>query len=249
MIPQRDILKAAVIEAPDYYSRLVCPWRNTVPEVDLSAALLPVLNQFYSSVFKHDQLVTEPQSWAVLDYTVGAPVRASVELHFRASRDATAHGLLVWFETILFEEIGYSSAPASATSVHGQLFFPWLDAVPLKQGQAIQIALHADPVGRNYTWRWETKIPPTTSSPEINFQQSTFQGEHFSSQLLRRAAVDYVPQLSDEGQADLWMLERMGGSASLQQIAQAASEQFPRLFPSWHEAFLRAAELSKDFSH
>ena len=38
------------------------------------------------------------------------------------------------------------------------------------------------------------------------------------------------------------------GSTSLQQIAQAASEKFPRLFSSWHQAFLRTAQLSKDFS-
>src|SRR5271165_7114474 len=57
MIPQRDMLKAAVIDAHDFYARLVSPWQNSVPEIDLSQALLPVLNQFYGTVFKLEQLL------------------------------------------------------------------------------------------------------------------------------------------------------------------------------------------------
>jgi len=34
----------------------------------------------------------------------------------------------------------------------------------------------------------------------------------------------------------------------LQEIAQSASQRFPRLFSSWREAFQRAVDLSRDFS-
>jgi hypothetical protein len=49
MIPQRDTLKAAVIEAEEYYSYLATPWQKSVSELDLSPSVLPILNQFYSS--------------------------------------------------------------------------------------------------------------------------------------------------------------------------------------------------------
>jgi len=248
MIPQRDALKAAVIDADKFYSRLTSPWQKLVPEVDLSPALLPALNQLYSSTFKNDQLLTLAQNWGLLDYTVGAAIRLVAELDFHAEREATAHGLCLWFETNLFEGIGYSSGPEAAGTVHGQLFLPWVEPVPLEKGQSIQIKLHADPVGQDYTWRWETRISATANTAELNFQQSSFQGEHFSPQLLRRAAADYVPVLTEAGQADLWMLKRMDGSASLQIIAQSAAERFPRHYSSSHEAFLRAAELYRDFS-
>src|SRR6266436_10340701 len=35
MIPQQDTLKAAVIEADEYYSSLTSPWQSAVPGVDL----------------------------------------------------------------------------------------------------------------------------------------------------------------------------------------------------------------------
>jgi hypothetical protein len=159
-----------------------------------------------------------------------------------------AHGVCLWFETELFENIGYSSGPGPAGSVHRQLFLPWLEPVAVEKGQEIQLGLHADLVRENYIWRWETRIPAWANHPALHFQQSTFQGANFSPQSLRCQTANYAPLLSEAGQADLWMLERMDGSSSLQKIAQSAWERFPRLFSSWNQAFLRAAELSKQSS-
>src|SRR5712692_3560010 len=248
MIPQRDTLKAAVIEADEYYSRLTSPWQKSVPGVDLSPVLLTILNQTYSSSFKNDQLLTQAQNWGLLDYTVGAAIRVTAELDFRAARDGTAHGVCLWFETKLFDGIGYSSVPGSVGTVYGQLFLPWLEPVAVVKGQRIQLGLHADLVGQDYIWQWETRISAAANNTELHFQQSTFQDANFSPLSLQRLAVDYAPLLSEAGQADLWMLERMDGSDSLQNIAQSASERFPRLFSSWHEAFRRAADLSREFS-
>jgi type I protein arginine methyltransferase len=248
MIPQKDTLKAAVIEAQRYYSLLVSPWRKRVRELDLSPLVLPVLNQFYGSSFKKNQLLTEAQDFGSLDYMKGATTRVTAELNFRVAREGTAHGVCLWFETKLFENIGYSSGPGPADSVHGQLFLPWLEPVTLKVGQEMHIGLHADLVDQDYIWRWETRIPAVRKRPAFHFLQSTFQGANLSVQSLRRQAVDYAPLLSEAGKADLWMVQKMDGSTSLEKIAQSASEQFPQLFSSWRQAFVRAVELSKGFS-
>jgi protein arginine N-methyltransferase 1 len=210
--------------------------------------LLPLLNQTYGSSFKRDQLLTQAQDWGLLDYTVGAPARVTAELDFQVVRDGTAHGVCLWFETKLYEEIGYSSGPESAGTVYGQFFLPLLEPVAVEKGHKIHIELHADLIGQDYIWRWDTRISAVANSGERHFEQSTFLGANFSPHSLRCRAVDYSPLLSDEGQADLWMLEKMDGSASLQTIAKSATEQFPRLFSSWRKAFDRAAALSKGFS-
>lgn len=248
IIPQRDMLKAAIIEAEEYYSHLTSPWRKSVPELDLSPSLLPILNQSYSSSFKNEQLLTRAQDWGLLDYSVGAATRVAAELDFYAARDGTAHGVCLWFEAKLFEEIGYTSGPGTAGTVYGQVFLPWLEPVAVAKGQKFQLGLHADLVGQDYIWRWETRISAGANKAEIHFQQSTFQGANFSPHSLQCEAVDYTPRLSEAGQADLWMLERMDGSTSLQIIAQSAAERFPRLFSSWREAFRCAADLSRKFS-
>jgi hypothetical protein len=130
--------------------------------------------------------------------------------------------------------------------VYGQSFLPWPQPVTISPGQEIHVELHADPVGSDYIWRWETKLG---GNDEVqHFQQSTFQGARLSPQWLRRHAMDFVPVLSEAGEAERWLLEAMDGKAPLQEIAQAAAERFPKVFRRREEALRRASELAEKFS-
>src|SRR4029077_7868258 len=243
MIPQRDTLQAAVVEAKEYYERLTAPWRRAVESLDLSSALSLTLNEKHGVSFKPDQFLTQSLTCHVLDYNAGAATRAAAALRFRIARAGIAHGLCLWFETQLFEDIGYSSGPGGASTIYGQAFLPWLEAVDVSEGQEIQVELHADFVGGDYVWRWDTKIDTPDGSVR-HFQQSTFQGANYAPQSLHRRAADFVPMISETGEAERWLLHAMDGKASLQEIAQEAARRFPHLFAGWDEAFRRAAELS-----
>ncbi len=248
MIPQRDTLKAAIIEAGDFYSDLVFPWLEAAPTLNLSLSLSLLLNETYKRRFGYDQLLTAAQTWAVLDYSTGAQACARADLDFLVTRTGMAHGICLWFETELLDGIGFSSGPSSRGTVYGQVFLPWLEPVPVQQGQEIFVSLHANLVGEEYVWRWETKICANEPNASRSFQQSTFQGANFTPQSLRRRAADFVPSLSEEGQANRWMLQAIDGKTSLQEIAQAAAKKFPQIFPRWEDALHRAAELATQFS-
>jgi protein arginine N-methyltransferase 1 len=247
LIPQRDTLKVALAEADVYYSSLTAPWNWSMQDLDLSSSLALILNENYGVRFKREQLLSEPQNWCVLDYAAGAQKQAAANLSFRVVRPGVAHGLCLWFETQLFEDIGYSSGPDEASTIYGQAFLPWLEPVNVLEGQEIQIELHADLVGDDYVWRWNTRIDIPGSNAR-HFQQSTFQGANFAPHSLHRRAADFVPALSETGEADRWLLQAMNGKASLQEIAQEAAKRFPKLFSGWDEAFRRAAELSGKYS-
>jgi protein arginine N-methyltransferase 1 len=249
MIPQRDALKAALVEAPDFYSALTAPWQTTVPSLDLSPSLSLVLNDSYSTHFKPEQLVTEPQTFCTLDYTAATPDKASADLSFRAARAATTHGVCLWFDATVFGDISYSSGPTNSTSIYAQTFFPWLRAVPLQQGDTIDVRLRTDLIGASYVWQWETTVAVSPGRGVIRFRQSTFHGSHFSPRFLRTHAVDFTPELSDRGRADLWLLQAMKGSATLQEISRSAAQQFPALFANEAEALQRASELAQQYAH
>lgn len=243
LIPARDTLRAAVIEANELYCRLIAPWK--VRDMDLSSSLPLVLNSHYSAEVKGEQMLTDSLSWAELDYAAGASAHVTGELTFRASRTGTAHGLCVWFETQLFDDIGYSTGPGAVNSIYGQTFFPWMEAVPIEPGQEIHVALHADLVGKDYVWRWETKVRAGKAGVLKHFRQSTLNGAVLSRQSLRRRATDFVPVLSEAGEGDLFLLQAMNGKTSLEKMAQAAAARFPKLFPQWEDAFQRAIELAE----
>lgn len=247
MIPQFDTLKAAIAQADDYYSTLTSPWNLSPQGFDLSSVLSLTLNENHGVRFKPEQLLTEPQSWCVLDYTSGVQRPAAAKLNFRVARSGIAHGVCLWFETRLFEDIGYSSGPDGTSTIYGQAFLPWLQAVDVTAGQEIDLDLHADLVGGDYVWRWNTKINGSGGN-RGQFHQSTFQGANFAPHSLHRRAADFVPALSEDGEAERWLLQAMDGTATLQEIAREAARRFPRLFSSSDEAFRRATELSGKYS-
>lgn len=247
-IPRRDTIYAAILETPDYYKRLASPWKDAGRGLELTVALPMVLNSVYKVRSQSSQLMTDAQCWCELDYAAHLNPRASAKLRFHTTRSGTAHGITAWFETQLFEDIGFSTAPGSMGTIYGQGFLPWLEPVALDAGQEVEVDLHADPVGGDYIWRWDTTITAHKSQPERNFRQSTFLGAQFTSETLRRRAVDHVPVLSESGQAERWILQAMNGGTPLQEIARAAAERFPDVFRRQDDAFRRVSSLAEKFS-
>jgi protein arginine N-methyltransferase 1 len=246
LIPQRDTLRAAVVEAPESYGPYTKPWDERPHGIDLAAGGRLARNAWRSYRAKPEQLLLPPQSWATLEYASVTQADVSGEIEWIVERPGTAHGLLVWFDGLLAEGAHFSNAPGEPELIYGRTFFPWSQPVALEPGDTVWVALAADLVGENYVWRWDTRIR-ARGQPEgtrASFQQSTFFGEPLSPAQLRRESSDHVPTLTEEGQIDSFMLSLMNGERSLASIAEQAATRFPHRFPDWHRALTRAGMLS-----
>jgi len=182
LIPERDVLWASVVEAPEQYKEIVGPWGNQFA-LDLAAGRRLVTNTWRKSRIKPEQLLTVPTCWTTLDYhEVNNPdIHAVVSLC--AARTGTAHGIAVWFDSELAEGIRFSNHPAAPETIYGTGFFPFSDPVEVAEGDRITVQLAADLVNDGYVWRWETEIPGKAS-----FKQSTFFGVPLSTNQLRKSA-------------------------------------------------------------
>jgi protein arginine N-methyltransferase 1 len=247
LIPSRDTLCAAVIEHPELYDQLVHPWTG-VPKLELSSGLPLVLNTLHKYHLKPHQVVSQPRPWHVLDYANDAAIPAEARLELPITRGATGHGLGIWFETILMEGIGFSTAPREVNTVYGHVFLPWLEPVPLDEGEVCSIDLRAHLVGTDYIWQWETNIPAARGHKEVRFVQSTFYGSLFPPSVLQKRTTGFVPVLDESGQAERWLLQAMDGKRHLEEIAAEAARQFPHVFRRVEDAFNRAAEIAEKYS-
>jgi SAM-dependent methyltransferase len=247
LIPKRDVLLVAMVEAGERYGRITTPWQQ-VDGLNLSASLSTVLNGLYKAQFKPEQILSDVKAWCTVNYAEQANSRAAASLSLRALRDGTAHGLGMWFETELYQGIGFSTGPGTGETVYGHVFLPWMEPVELAEGEEVEIELHADPVGTDYVWRWITRFQPREGRPEVRFEQSNFYGASFPPSSLRRRAAEFTPVLTEEGQAERWLLQAMNGQTALQEIAQEAARLFPHVFAHPEEAFRRAGELAEKFS-
>jgi protein arginine N-methyltransferase 1 len=248
MIPRRDVLKAAILRADQYYASITRPWTASLPQAKLAIPYGMILNSFHVVGARAEDLVSHAQQLAVMDYRGDTRPDVDADLVFRVCQDGPAHGICLWFETELCEQVGFSSGPGSAVTVYGQLFLPWLEKVTLQEGQEIKVGVQATLVGDEYMWRWRTEIDPRAGEAQIEFTQSTFAGANVSSQTLRRHATDFVPVLDERGCAERFMLEAMDGKLKLEEIAELASRKFPEVYPKASDAFERAAELARKFS-
>jgi protein arginine N-methyltransferase 1 len=248
MIPGADKLCAALASAPEFYTEVISPWQDSFDGARLSPMRERAINSTRSVDFDATKLISEPQEWAQLDYQHGAQRRAAGKLRFQALQDAVGHGVCLWFETTLFEGIGYSTGPDHPNNVYGQLFLPWREPVSLDAGQEVLVDLHVDPVGDSYMWRWDARFPGTNQEAGRVFSQSILEGASFSPEVLRRRSTDFAPRLSPLGAAKCWVLQNMDGTKSLRQIADAAATRFPELFRDSQEAFEMVSKLSEKFA-
>lgn len=248
MVPEKDTLFAAIVESGEFYRKITSPWCSAIRELDLSVALPYRLNEVHPFEVTREQLLAEPQAWWVIDYGGAPSTRASGTVRFQSARSATAHGIAIWFDTQLYGNIGFSSGPGTAKTVYGQTFLPFPQPIPMSTGQEVQVELHADLIGSDYVWRWETRTVEKETGVLHHFRQSTLQGAQFSPHWLRRHARDFVPVLSTEGEAERWLLQAMDGNTALEKIAKDAAARFSNVFCDEEEAFRRVSALAEKFS-
>jgi type I protein arginine methyltransferase len=250
LIPRKDTLWAAIVEAPKPYSELVDAWDHNPFGQDLSSARRMVVNNAEKIRVSPNQLLTAHQLWATLDYGSIENPDVRGNLDWRLERGGTGHGILVWFDADLAEGTGFSNAPSAPETVYGSMLFPWTQPVFLARGQAVNVCLEAKLVENDYVWRWTTRIEPLEGSgnPRINFEQSQLLGEVLSTATLHKMAADYVPQLSEEGRLRRRTFELMDGAVSLEEIAHRLATEFPRRFSRWEQALSYAGAISQEYS-
>jgi protein arginine N-methyltransferase 1 len=246
LIPKRDAIWVAVVEAPERYGKIVDGWNGHIPGANLQPARRLVVNDGQKARFTPQQLLTAPQLWASLEYATIEQVDVRGVLNFSIQRPGTGHGIVAWFETCLADGIGFSNAPGMPEAIYGSMFFPWTEPVPLSAGQNVRVEMQANLMESDYFWRWSTQVQPLDGAGQaVRFEQSQLSGAVLSLAKLRRLASDYVPQLSDESRLYRRTLDLMDGTNSLEAIARRLAAEFPHRFSQWQRALSYAAKLSQ----
>jgi protein arginine N-methyltransferase 1 len=250
LIPQRDTLWTAVVEAPDLYAEQVDSWDDQRYGLDMQAARRMVINTWWKGRVAPEQLLVEPQCWATLDYATVESPNMNAAVTWTASRAGTAHGLIVWFDATLAEGVGFSNAPGTSELVYGSAFFPWSHPVPLAAGDTVSVSMQATLVGKDYLWRWESSVSTQGHPVELkaDFKQSTFFGAPLSLERLHKRAAGHVPALDEEGRIDRFILARIDGGTSLGEIARSLSAEFPERFATWDDALTHVGDLSERYT-
>lgn len=247
LIPRADTLRAAPVEAADDWRLFTAPWTEHARGFDLSAPRTAMLNSWSKARIRPEQLVAEPRTWAVLEYGTRREPDVRGTLEWTVERDATAHGFAVWFHAELADGASFTTGPEGPDIIYGSGFFPWLEPVPLRQGDAVSVDLQARNVGSEHVWVWNTAVRRADGS-RVEFRQSTFLSQPSTPRDLRKRAHGFVPALDEDGRIDAAVLGMMDGAATLEQIARGLQRRFPERFRTWEEALSRVGRLSQAYA-
>src|SRR5262249_21503568 len=245
LIPQRDTLWAAPVEAPDHYRRLVGVWEDSGYDFDLTAARRLVVNTWGKARVAPEQLLAEPRCWATLDYTTRDAPDVAARVERAPGRAGGARGLTVWFDTTLLDAVALSNAPGGPELIYGQAFFPFAEPLAVAPGDRMAAAVEARLVGDEYVWTWEAQLHDAAGGVKAARRQTSLAANPVTPAALRRRSADHVPVLDEEGEVDRFVLARMDGARTLAAIARAAAAAFPDRYPAWLDALPRGGELSQ----
>jgi protein arginine N-methyltransferase 1 len=246
MIPRRDTLRGALVTADDRHGEIVGPWDEGSRGFDLSIARRAAVNTWVRAEIRPEHLLSEPATWAVLEYSTITDPNVRGPLEWRTSRAEAAHGFALWFDAELAEGAGYTTGPHGPVTIYTTAFFPWPRAVELVEGDLVTVELQARLVGDEYVWLWDTRIQTATDGI-VEFRQSTFFAEPLSPARLRARSHVHRPRLGEDGRIDRMVLERMEGAATLEEIARELAAAFPARFGTWEEALTHAGRLAEKY--
>jgi len=242
LIPLRDTLWLACVDAADTYAKIFEPW--TLDGFDLRAAADIVANRWRKVGIAKDKLVVPPVLAATLDYMTVDSSNLSTQVEWIASRHGAAHGFAAWFDGVLADGIELSNAPGQdPLPVYGQAFFPWPQAMAVEPGDSIKVQLRADVVRGSYVWTWSTSIHAANGAAKADFAQSTFMGFPLSPRLMRSQQESYTPHANDELRADLAVLQAIAQGMPVGRIAALLMREHPAQFPTPKDALTRVGVL------
>jgi protein arginine N-methyltransferase 1 len=255
LIPRRDTLWVSLVETNEYYKDLLNPWDLPYGLVmeEVKQIVVNSWSDDNTDTLRTANLLTEPQIWAILDYTtINNPNVRHPNIVQKATRDGTAHGLLLWFDAEIVEGINLFNGPGAekAAEAYGCGFLPLLEPVSVSKGDLITLVIQANLIGGQYVWHWSTHIysPKTPHTVKADYRQSTSYENDFYINPIKEQASSQKPSLCQEGKIDYFILGKLDGRTSLEKIAQQVLKRFPSRFKDLGESILYVHNLSQGFS-
>ena len=254
LIPKSDTVWVSLVEAHGVYNDLTTPWDYPYG-LSMKEAKQIVLNDWSeenTDNFSQRSLLMESRIWTVLDYSsIENPDVGPSKLIQKATRDGTAHRLLLWFDGEIADGIHIYNGPGAekVAQVYGCGFFPLLEPVTIVKGDTITLDIRADLIEDHYCWNWHTRILAGDDPQAIkaDFAQSTNLDNTLESAVLHKRVLNFRPTRGEAGEIDHFILGKMDGRHSIDQIARQALGKYPVCFKTQREAQFYVNILSQEY--
>lgn len=228
LIPQAAAMEAAPVYVPELYQQEIGSWSESHMGIDHHPvrAYASQSIYYYKKELAKAQYLAEPASLLAMDFYHSNSTHCQVEIQYNITESGLCHGWAGWFKMQL-GETWLSTAPHEPPLHWSAAFLPLDPPIELTVGETVTFKLQRPPFSE---WSWRVETDTTVQ------QHSTFFSMPMTLKTLKKAASDYQPQLTNRGEAALYILSHSDGNLSAQQLSSYVMKQYPDLFPDLRQA-------------
>lgn len=225
MLPTRDTVYAALVEAPSMRDTITAPWDGSEFGLDLTLAIGYEADVPRATSLDSESLLTAPVRFAELDYarSVDLDLEAvdyHLDIAIPAERAGTADAIALWFDATVVDDITYTSGPFGPPTVYRTQLLPLRTPIAVVAGDAV----HADVRCRLHSsWRWSWQVEVTGPSGVrrgSQVRQSTVAGTILADEFLRVAVGRDTPANCEVLAKDAFVLALLARGASVPEAAR-----------------------------
>jgi type I protein arginine methyltransferase len=225
-IPRCDRVHTALVEDEALHARTVGAWSGVPASMAHESLTSMMANGWFRARATGARLLSEPSPFVTLDYDLPTPaLHASWDAC--ATRDGTAHGILLWFDSELTPSITLSNSPNAPPALYGQAFFPFRPAFALRRGEALHLELRAVLAGDEYAWSWAARTEDGRAA-----RHATLLSLPLDRAVLASRSDRFAPRRSTEGEILRAVLDAADGRATFGDLARVLHERFATRFPT-----------------
>ena len=236
IIPRSVELVVVPVESPNDYACLNS-WSPNFYTLDFSPGRLVAANNLLWTDLSTQSFLSDPASVVCLETARVTGVDFGDETSFIVKRTGQLHGLGGWFVAELTPGQTVSNQPPNQTPSWSHVFLPLVRPLPVTAGDRLRVRIQAH--SNAAQWQWQVCVQHgangnVTVWDAIQADQTTLSGQLLAPAHLR--ALDYTPVRTAAGEVDLFILQLMDGSRSLEQIARRTATKFHTYFSSFDHA-------------
>jgi type I protein arginine methyltransferase len=248
IMPRRDILYAVPIDSPEDYRSVEKAWSDNIYGLNLSAGRsFPANSWWRRPVTDVVTMLAEPLSWGEVDYATVSSPHMEGECDWLITSAGTIHGLSVWFDGDIGPDARYSNAPNLPALVYGNAFFPLEMPLSVKAGERLLTKFSVKLIGSEYVYSWISEHFSSDGKSLARYKQSTFNSRPISQRKLAFSSPDFIPELNQDGEVTLQVLQAAKIKTRTGDIAQKLLADFPGQFDSQQQALDAALKIIQKY--
>lgn len=233
-IPRRIELFVTPVNFPEMW-RVVSFWDKKPAGLNMGPAHITAFNTGYPTEHSPRRMLGKPARMFTFDLTELAPEHLRAEAEIAVSAAGVMHGLSGWFVAELAPGISMTNSPFNKGRINRRAaFLPIEKPLALRRGDRVKITMGV--IAAQTMLSWAVTVSNSKGEEKARFVHSTLNGMLLVPEDLAKTRPDFVPRLTDWGEARRSTVNLIDGKRTVAEIEKELFRLHGDLFPSLAQA-------------